>query len=327
MQLFSSVLIGAPSVANPSVRHFRLCPLCPLWQKPPAVSIDFEIPTCQLPPAAPHVLCGSPMDDWELLERYRVERSQRAFADLVARHAGLVYGVCRRRVRDEHLAEDMAQAVFLLLARRPPTRRGNAALAGWLYQTAVYACMNATRAQRIRDRHEHQAVQERAGGTGGAAALSAVASYDAGPVEMELAEEMDRALAKLPAGDRDALLLRYYQGMTAGAVGRALGVTEDTAAKRLSRAIERLRRALTGRREPVAAGGAAAAVAAPRSAASLGTALANVTQAGAPPALATKLAGVAGAEAGAVSAVVEQVVSGILLMMKQAQLKLAATIG
>src|SRR5215207_7480982 len=142
------------------------------------VSLDFYTARCQGDARAPHTSSGSQMDDWELLERYRHERSQSAFAELVARHAGLVYGVCRRRVRDEHLAEDMAQAVFLLLARRPPTRRGSAALAGWLYQTAVYACMNATRAQRIRERHEQQAMQERAGGAGGASALTAVATYD-----------------------------------------------------------------------------------------------------------------------------------------------------
>jgi RNA polymerase sigma factor (sigma-70 family) len=255
------------------------------------------------------------MDDWELLEQYRTERAQHAFAELVARHAGLVYGVCRRRLRDEHLAEDLTQAVFLILARRPPTPRGQAALAGWLYQTAVYACMNATRAQRIRGRHERAAAQDR----------DESVPFHAASEGLELAEEMDEAPSRLPARDRDALLLRYYRGLTLGAVGQALGVTEDTAAKRLSRALERLRRALATTRGGASAGASTGAGAAPISAVAAGQVLARLTQSPAPPALAAKLAGIGAGEV-VVSAAIEQAVNGALLMMKQAQLKLAAAL-
>ena len=140
------------------------------------------------------------MDDWELLEQYRSGRSQRAFAELVERHSGLVYGVCRRRARDAHLAEDLTQAVFLLLSRRPPRRRGNAALAGWLYQTAVYACMNATRAQRIRERHEQQAAEERA---------LVETNLNTAPLDLELAEEMDRALFFLSSLERVVVIVCF----------------------------------------------------------------------------------------------------------------------
>src|SRR5262245_47810077 len=100
------------------------------------------------------------MDDWDLLEQFRLTRSEQAFAELVRRHAGFVYTTCRRRLRrDTHLAEDVTQSVFLVLARRPPTRRRGAVLAGWLYQTAVYACNNAMRSKHTRDRHEREAAQ------------------------------------------------------------------------------------------------------------------------------------------------------------------------
>ena len=100
------------------------------------------------------------MNDWDLLERFTHTRCERAFGELVARHAGLVYGRCRRRLRDAHLAEDVTQAVFVLLARRPPARRdAKSPLAGWLYRTTIFACNNTMRAQRIRQHHE----QRRAG--------------------------------------------------------------------------------------------------------------------------------------------------------------------
>jgi RNA polymerase sigma-70 factor (ECF subfamily) len=64
-------------------------------------------------------------------------RSEQAFGELVRRHAGFVLATCRRRLRDGHDAEDAAQAVFLVLARRPPARSGPSVQAGWLYKTAV----------------------------------------------------------------------------------------------------------------------------------------------------------------------------------------------
>src|SRR5215213_5216461 len=101
------------------------------------------------------------MDDWDLLEQFRLARSEHAFTELVRRHAGFVLATCRRRLRDAHLSEDAAQAVFLVLARRPPMRRAaNASLAGWLHKTAIYACNNAMQAGRTRERHERRVAVE-----------------------------------------------------------------------------------------------------------------------------------------------------------------------
>ncbi len=101
------------------------------------------------------------MDDWDLLQQFRLTRSEPAFAELVRRHAGFVLATCRRRLRDAHLSEDAAQAVFLVLARRPPVRTAaNASIAGWLYKTAIYACNNAMQARRTRQMHERRAAAE-----------------------------------------------------------------------------------------------------------------------------------------------------------------------
>ncbi|HLL88771.1 MAG TPA: sigma-70 family RNA polymerase sigma factor [Tepidisphaeraceae bacterium] len=98
--------------------------------------------------------------DAELLRDYATTASPAAMAELVRRHAGLVHATARRQVRnDVHLADDVAQATFLVLARRansirlPPT----GSLAGWLYTTAQYAARNAMRAHRRRTIHESRA--------------------------------------------------------------------------------------------------------------------------------------------------------------------------
>src|SRR3954452_1201218 len=173
------------------------------------------------------------MDDWDLLEQFRLARSEQAFGELVRRHAGFVLATCRRRLRDPHLSEDAAQAVFLVLARRPPTRSGSSALAGWLYRTAVYACKNAMRAKKSRDQYERQAAAERA------ATVDPWPDVAVDPAESE--RLLDEALAELSSKERDAVLLRYYQDQTVQQVGQTLGISKNTATKRIGRAIERMR--------------------------------------------------------------------------------------
>lgn len=173
------------------------------------------------------------MDDWDLLEQFRYARSEQAFGELVRRHAGFVLATCRRRLRDAHLSEDAAQAVFLVLARRPPTRSRSGALAGWLHKTAIYACNNAMRAKTSRDKYERKAAAER----------SAVVDPRMNPAADHADTErlLDDALAELSTKERDAVLLRYYQEQSVQQVGQSLGISQNTATKRIGRAIERMR--------------------------------------------------------------------------------------
>lgn len=169
------------------------------------------------------------MEDWDLLEQFRRERSEQAFGELVRRHGGFVLASCRRRLRDAHLAEDAAQAVFLALSRRPPVRSGSSALAGWLYQAAIYACNNAMRSKRRREKYERSAAVERG------EAITA-------PRETGIDETLiDQALAGLSSKERDAVLLRFYQEKSVQQVGAALGISQNSATKRIGRAIEHLR--------------------------------------------------------------------------------------
>jgi RNA polymerase sigma factor (sigma-70 family) len=175
-------------------------------------------------------------DDWELLAQYQRDRSQSAFAEIVARHLALVYGVCRRRLRDAALAEDVAQAVFWLLSRRPPRPAGHrgASIAAWLVKTAHYACNNAMRGKITRQHHERAAAE----------AKQAAAGADAGVTDQQVA--VDAALAALPDRDRDILLMRYHEGLDTVEIGRRIGIAGNSAVKRISRALERVRAHLRG---------------------------------------------------------------------------------
>src|SRR5471032_2440164 len=94
-------------------------------------------------------------EDATLLRAYAVDNSERAFAELVRRHVGMVYSVALRRVgHDSHLAEDVVQVVFSALARKAKSLMGRSTLSGWLYMSAHAASAEAVRKERRRRRRE-----------------------------------------------------------------------------------------------------------------------------------------------------------------------------
>ena len=79
---------------------------------------------------------ADPQSDAALLGRFVRDRDEAAFSALVDRHFGLVRGVCRRVLGDVHVAEDAAQATFLLLARKASSLSRPETLSAWLYGVA-----------------------------------------------------------------------------------------------------------------------------------------------------------------------------------------------
>jgi RNA polymerase sigma factor (sigma-70 family) len=171
-----------------------------------------------------------------LLQEFAAHRSQDAFTELVSRHSNWVYSAAARMVRDPHLAEDVAQAVFLVLADKAGKLKA-VPLHRWLFKVTRYASANAIRARARRDKYERRA------------AMSTSEIHESNPDQLwqEIAPILDDSMNRLRSADRDALLMRFYQQKSVADVGTALGVSEGAAKVRVLRAIEKLRTILRRR--------------------------------------------------------------------------------
>lgn len=177
-------------------------------------------------------------DDVELLRAYVENRSEAEFTQLVNRHIGLVYATALRRVGgDAHLAQDVTQSVFTDLARKAPSLRGHATLTGWLYLAAQMSAAAVVRRERRRKDREAAAL------TMNLSEPSDASTADA----RQLRPVLDDAIVQLKSDDREAILLRFFQGLTFHEIGSALRITEDAARKRVDRALEKLHRVLARR--------------------------------------------------------------------------------
>jgi RNA polymerase sigma factor (sigma-70 family) len=211
--------------------------------------------------------------DHELVSAYAKEGCETAFRSLVARHVDLVYATARRQVGDAGMAEEVTQNVFVALARKAPRLAGLETLAGWLHRTALLEAKARIRTELRRRRREDTA------------ARLAVVDQPHGEPDSPFAALvplLDEALLHLRDMDRTALVLRFLEERSLREVGTALGVDEDAARKRVSRALDRVTIFFKQRGFCVPAGTGAAAI------------FANATQAApAAVALATTQAGLA----------------------------------
>jgi RNA polymerase sigma factor (sigma-70 family) len=171
----------------------------------------------------------APCDDQQLLAQYAQDRSSAAFGEIVHRYADLVYSSARRQLHDTHEAEDVTQAVFILLTQKAAGIRGP--LAGWLLLSTHYCCKNAIRTTQRRTFHEQQAADMK----------TEILTQSDDTQWNDIKGSVDSALLRLKRGDRDAIALRYLRGMNLRQVGIALGIGEDAARKRVERGMQRLR--------------------------------------------------------------------------------------
>lgn len=189
--------------------------------------------------------------DQALLHEYAAQQSEAAFAELVRRHIDLVYSASLRMVRDAQIAQDVTQDVFIALAHNARQLTERPVLASWLHRTAQNLAANAVRSHVRRRAREQESATMR----------ELLSSADDKRWE-NVAPELDAALGELSEPDRDALLLRYFENKSASEMARILGLSDEAAQKRVTRAIERLRKKFSKRNVVIGASALAGVISA-----------------------------------------------------------------
>ena len=176
------------------------------------------------------------IEDHQLLAEYVAKRSDSAFGELVNRHIDLVFSAALRMTQnDRPLAQDVTQTVFADLARKAAQLPTNVVLPGWLYRHTCFTASKAIRTERRRQAREQIALEMNA------LENQPEAGWD------QIAPQLEDAMNGLSDDDRDALVLRFFQRRDFRAVGATLGISEDAAQKRVTRALDKLRDVLGAR--------------------------------------------------------------------------------
>lgn len=168
-------------------------------------------------------------DDMDLVRQYARCRSEEAFASLVSRHVNLVYSVALRQVRDPHLAEEITQTVFIILARKAGSLGPKTVISGWLYRTARYAAAKALTLRRRRQDREQEAYMR--------------SQLDENQTDAwnDIEPLLEAAMGQLGQSDQNVLTLRFFEGRSFKEVAAVLGTTEAATKMRVNRALEKLR--------------------------------------------------------------------------------------
>jgi RNA polymerase sigma factor (sigma-70 family) len=173
------------------------------------------------------------MTDLELLRRYASSKSEDAFTELVRKYTGLVYAAALRQIADARDAEEITQAVFVILAQKAAAIPNATVLSAWLLRTTRYVAMNAWR-KRAR-RPQAELIDPNAHVTETDAAWKSIAPL------------LDEGLLGLSESNRNVISLRFFEGRSFREIAEVTGISEDAAQKRVSRALEELRRSFAKR--------------------------------------------------------------------------------
>ncbi len=175
------------------------------------------------------------LDDSELLRECVEHDSEQAFATLVARHVNKVYSIALRLTRNPHHAEEITQAVFVILARKSRRLGRGVILSGWLCRTARLTAITFIRSEIRRARREEEAH------------MQTLLNEPEPDAWLQIAPQLDDAMAELNEKDHHAVVLRFFDGRSMKEIGVLLGTSEDAAKQRVGRAVEKLRLLLSRR--------------------------------------------------------------------------------
>src|SRR6266568_2516579 len=167
--------------------------------------------------------------DRQLLQDFALNGAETAFEVLVQRHVHLVYSTALRQVGEAEMAKDVTQAVFIILTRKAPTLGTKDILPAWLHRTTRFAAADALKAERRRLDRELEAT------------MMGELTTANDPFCEQVAPHLDAAMDHLSEKDRAAIVLRFFDKKDFRAIGDALGTTDDSAQKRVTRALAKLR--------------------------------------------------------------------------------------
>ena len=170
------------------------------------------------------------LSDSILLREYAKRQSDSAFSELVGRHVNFVYSVAMRYVGNPADAQDVAQAVFVILARKSDELCGRSTLTGWLYETTRLTARQLLRTRTRRLIREQEAYMR-----------STLDQSGGDPSWHQLAPHLEEAMSRLRAADRELLALRFYENKTGEEAALLLGIGAAAGRKRTDRALEKLR--------------------------------------------------------------------------------------
>src|ERR1700728_1119717 len=172
------------------------------------------------------------LDGVELLAAYHRDGNESAFAELVERHSTWIFAAARRRLRDDHLADDATQAAFVVLAGKAEqliaSRRGS--LSAWLFHVVHFTCARLRRSQIRQMELEHLADRDLV-----PEERKAVAGNE--PLLLLLED----CIAQLPADLREMIVRRFYRRQRFAEIGKAMRLSSEAVRKRVSRTLEEIR--------------------------------------------------------------------------------------
>ena len=168
--------------------------------------------------------------DMELVREFAERASEAAFTELVRRHVNLVYSVALRFTGNATDAEDIVQAVFIILAKKAARLRSHTVLTGWMYETTRFAALQILRTGARRHQREQEAHTQ-----------STIENQTSDEIWRQIGPVLEQAMSHLNEKERTLIALRYFENRSSGESAALLGIGESAARKRSARALEKLR--------------------------------------------------------------------------------------
>jgi RNA polymerase sigma-70 factor (ECF subfamily) len=169
------------------------------------------------------------VNDVELVERSR-GGDMAAFEAIYRRHAGRLYGLASRMAGSVDDGEDLLQEIFLQAYRKLGSFKGESSLGTWLYRLAVNHCLDFVRSRRAKNDKMTESLAD-----------------DEGAIPIPVREspivrlDLERAIASLPDGCREAFVLHDVEGFEHREIGELLGIAEGTSKSQVFKARMKIR--------------------------------------------------------------------------------------